>query len=156
MSDEKLSERKADVADDENPEWTTADFNRARPASEVFGTDAAAAFVRPRGRPAKAPEARKRQVTLRLSPDVLKAARATGSGWQTRVDTVLRREFLGDDPIAAKERISGRSLGEVMREATKAAKASVKPSVKIGRSAQTGKVSRITRTSNSADGKKHA
>ena len=80
MSDEKLSERKADVADDENPEWTTADFNRARPASEVFGTDAAAAFVRPRGRPAKAPEARKRQVTLRLSPDVLKAARQRVAG----------------------------------------------------------------------------
>lgn len=156
MSDEKLSERKADVADDENPEWTTADFSRARPASEVFGAGAASAFVRPRGRPAKAPEARKRQVTLRLSPDVLKAARATGRGWQTRVDTVLRREFLGDDPIVTNERINGRPLGEVMQEAAKAAKAKVRPSVKIGRSTRAGRISGNTRTTNSNGGKRRA
>ena len=95
MGDEKLRDRrKAAIADKDNPVWTEADFARAKPASEVLGRDAAAALVRPRGRPAKAPDERKRQVTMRLSPDVLKAARATGPGWQTRADAALRREFV--------------------------------------------------------------
>lgn len=97
MSDEKLRDRrKAAIADKDNAVWTKADFARAKPASEVLGPDAAAALVRPRGRPAKAPDERKRQVTMRLSPDVLKAARATGPGWQTRADAALRREFVTD------------------------------------------------------------
>ena len=41
-----------------------------------------------RGRPPLA-EA-KRQVTLRLDPDLLDRLRATGPGWQTRVNRALR------------------------------------------------------------------
>ena len=41
-----------------------------------------------RGRPPLA-EA-KRQVTLRLDPDLLDRLRATGPGWQTRVNKALR------------------------------------------------------------------
>ena len=41
-----------------------------------------------RGRP-KA-EVTKERITIRLSPDVLTAFRASGSGWQTRIDTALR------------------------------------------------------------------
>jgi len=76
---------------DENPEWTEQDFARARSADEVLPPQVAAALVRPRGRPAKAPEARKQKVNLRLSPDVLAALRAMGTGWQTRVDEMLRK-----------------------------------------------------------------
>ncbi len=41
-----------------------------------------------RGRP-KA-EVTKERITIRLSPDVVGAFRATGDGWQTRVDAALR------------------------------------------------------------------
>jgi uncharacterized protein (DUF4415 family) len=79
--------------DDENPEWTGADFARARPAAELlreqFGAEAAAQLLKPkRGRPPKA--VRKRATNIRLSPEVLEYFRATGPGWQTRVDEVLK------------------------------------------------------------------
>lgn len=32
----------------------------------------------------------KERITIRLSPDVVETFRATGEGWQTRVDTALR------------------------------------------------------------------
>lgn len=96
MSDEKLLDRRAaDIGDDENPEWTDADFARAEPARKVLGQAGANALVRGRGRPPKPAEERKRQVTLRMSPDVIDAARSTGRGWQLRAEEALRREFLG-------------------------------------------------------------
>lgn len=79
---------------DDNPEWMEEDFSRARPASEVVGAKAAAALVRKGGRPPKPAEERKQQVTMRFAPDLLEAMRATGSGWQTRAEAVLRREFI--------------------------------------------------------------
>ena len=44
---------------------------------------------RGRGRPKS--EAPKRQVTLRLDQDVIAGMRASGPGWQTRVNEALRR-----------------------------------------------------------------
>jgi uncharacterized protein (DUF4415 family) len=81
----------ADPDFDDSPEWTAADFARARPASEVHGPEFAALLVRKRGRPPIMPEARKEKVNIRLSPDVLAALRATGAGWQTRADELLRQ-----------------------------------------------------------------
>jgi uncharacterized protein (DUF4415 family) len=46
-----------------------------------------AAFKRPRGRPAKA--APKVRVAVRLDPDVVAHFRATGPGWQTRINAAL-------------------------------------------------------------------
>jgi uncharacterized protein (DUF4415 family) len=43
------------------------------------------------GRPRKA--APKQAVKLRLDPDVLAALRATGAGWQTRVNAMLRKRL---------------------------------------------------------------
>jgi uncharacterized protein (DUF4415 family) len=90
-----MRRKKDDLAsrpDDENPEWTEEDFRQARPALEViaelFGDDAAAAMKRGRGRPPK--EHRKINQTLRLDPDVLEAYRVEGSGWQARINEVLR------------------------------------------------------------------
>ncbi|GLK92368.1 hypothetical protein GCM10008164_01040 [Achromobacter xylosoxidans] len=40
------------------------------------------------GRPKS--EITKERITIRLSPDVLERFRATGTGWQTRVDAALR------------------------------------------------------------------
>lgn len=78
---------------DDNPHWTKDDFARARPASEVVGIPAAAGLVRKGGRPRKAESERKQQVTMRLAPDLLKAMRATGPGWQVRAEKILRRSF---------------------------------------------------------------
>ncbi|KAF0809809.1 hypothetical protein A167_01349 [Alcanivorax sp. S71-1-4] len=79
--------------DQENPEWTDEAVASAQPAREVlpelFGQTAAAEMLVPRrGRPpALAP---KQAVSLRLDPDVLAEFRATGPGWQTRINLVLR------------------------------------------------------------------
>jgi len=52
----------------------------------------AAVQARKRGRPyAISPKA---QVTLRLDSDLLEALRASGPGWQTRVNDQLRRSFM--------------------------------------------------------------
>jgi uncharacterized protein (DUF4415 family) len=37
-------------------------------------------------------------ITIRLSPDVLEKFKATGNGWQTRIDTSLR-QFISEHPI---------------------------------------------------------
>ncbi|MGU3493298.1 BrnA antitoxin family protein [Xanthobacteraceae bacterium A53D] len=75
-------------ADPDNPPLTQADFSRMRPSAEV-----APDFVAKVGRAArgkqKAPT--KEKVAIRLSPDVLRHFRATGRGWQTRIDEALRK-----------------------------------------------------------------
>ena len=73
--------------DDDNPEWTAEMFARAQPAEAVLPPEVLAAFKRPRGRPAKA--APKVRVAVRLDPDVVAHFRATGPGWQTRINAAL-------------------------------------------------------------------
>ena len=46
-----------------------------------------------RGRPVKPSEQHKRQISIRLDPDVLEYYRGTGKGWQTRVNEVLRESM---------------------------------------------------------------
>jgi uncharacterized protein (DUF4415 family) len=90
-----------ELVDDENPEWTVEDFARARPAYEVlpgiFGAASAQEMLKPRGRPRA--KFTKERITIRLSPDVLGAFRASGNGWQTRVDGALR-EWLKTHSLA--------------------------------------------------------
>lgn len=74
---------------DEAPELTGDMLARARPASEVHGPERAETMLRKRGRPAKAEGERKQQVTLRLSAPLLAAMRASGDGWQTRLDELV-------------------------------------------------------------------
>lgn len=85
--------------DDESPEWTRKDFERARPAlsliNEVFGADAALAIAHRRGRPRKVSP--KINQTLRLDVDVVQAYRRQGRGWQTRINAVLRAHM--NDPL---------------------------------------------------------
>lgn len=66
------------AADPDTAELTPAEFATLRPL---------------RGRPPAANT--KLAVKLRLDPDVLAALRASGRGWQTRVNELLRRELLG-------------------------------------------------------------
>jgi uncharacterized protein (DUF4415 family) len=78
---------KKHAAHDENPEWTDADFKHATP---VCGLPKSLQG-KLRGRPKAA--VTKEAVKLRLDPDVLAVLRATGPGWQTRVNTMLRERF---------------------------------------------------------------
>ena len=81
-----------ELMSDDNPEWTSQDIARARPAREMlpelFGAPAAKAMLKPRGRPPA--EVVKDRITIRLSPDVTAAFRASGDGWQTRMDAALK------------------------------------------------------------------
>lgn len=94
MNDEKAKGHKRIKPPADNPEWTEEDFSRARPASEVLGKEAAALLIRKRGRPAKPPEERKKQLALRISPDLRTAMRSSGTGWMSSAEKALRREFL--------------------------------------------------------------
>lgn len=75
------------VFDDDNPEWTEQDFKEARPAHEVLPPEVLKAFPRLRG-PQKSPT--KVPVSLRLSREVVDHFKATGEGWQTRIDDTLK------------------------------------------------------------------
>lgn len=81
-----------ELIDDKNPEWTVREIARARPSREVlpklFSAKAAKAMLKPRGRPPA--DVVKDRITIRLSPDVTAAFRASGDGWQTRIDAALR------------------------------------------------------------------
>ncbi len=68
-------------------ELTTADFKAAQP----FSTLPAALqekLVGLRGRPKAA--VTKERITIRLSREVVEPFRATGDGWQTRLDAALK------------------------------------------------------------------
>lgn len=72
------------VPDDENPEWTAEEIRTAKTFEEVFPD-----VVR-RGRgPQKAPT--KQIISIRLDAHVLEKFRATGPGWQSRINEVLAK-----------------------------------------------------------------
>ena len=72
--------------DPDNPEWTDEDFHRAIPF-DALPASLQAKLRAVRG-PGKKPA--KVQTAIRFDPDVLAALRATGHGWQTRVNEVMR------------------------------------------------------------------
>ncbi len=72
----------------ENPEWTGPDFKKAKRLEAVLPPDVLAAFPRTRGAQ-RAPK--KVPLSIRLSPDVIAHYKATGSGWQTRIEEDLRK-----------------------------------------------------------------
>ncbi len=78
----------------DNPELTKVDFAKARPFGEVF-PDLAASIRRGRG-PSKSPT--KKQLTLRISPEVIEYFKSTGNGWQARIDETLREVVKGKRP----------------------------------------------------------
>ncbi|HUD28994.1 MAG TPA: BrnA antitoxin family protein [Novosphingobium sp.] len=83
------TEKEEWIDPDDAPEWTEEMFRMAaiykgdeliRPAS---GT------LKSLGRPPVAHP--KKQVTLRLDPEVVEGFRATGKGWQSRINAELRK-----------------------------------------------------------------
>ena len=84
---------KEPVFDDDNPEWTKADFAAATkfPGGlrlKDLKPGELERLVRKRG-PQRAPT--KIPVSIRLSPEVVKHFKAKGPGWQSRIDAALRK-----------------------------------------------------------------
>ncbi|MBV8686310.1 MAG: BrnA antitoxin family protein [Alphaproteobacteria bacterium] len=74
---------------DEAPEWTDEMFDRAQISFGGHVIREATGTLTRRGRPPLGARAKVQQ-SLRLSPEVLEHFRATGQGWQARIDDVLR------------------------------------------------------------------
>ncbi len=77
------------VDPDDAPEWTEEHFRFAR--KTVGGQvvrEAEGTWTRPGRPPSQNP---KKQVTLRLDPEVVEGFRATGKGWQSRINAELRK-----------------------------------------------------------------
>lgn len=79
------------VFDDDSPEWSRADFARARVGSEVLPAEFVQAFKRAPGRSKGSTTSNKALVSLRLDKDVLAKFKAGGPGWQSRINAVLRK-----------------------------------------------------------------
>lgn len=84
---------KPELSDDENPEWTAAEADRA----VSFARLPESLQTKLRGRPKAA--VTKERITIRLSHDVVERFRASGDGWQTRVDAALK-DWLRTHPPA--------------------------------------------------------
>lgn len=82
------------VDPDDAPAWNEADFAKAeyRIGDEPASREQVRAAVKARGGRPKA-EKPKVSTNIRLDQDVLDVLRATGPGWQTRVNTILRERF---------------------------------------------------------------
>lgn len=91
--------------DAENPEWTKEDFARAVPFSQLPESlqEKLRSLKKARG-PQKAPT--KEMISIRLSRDVVDRLRASGRGWQARVDAHLRK-WVQSEP-ALKTKAAGR------------------------------------------------
>ncbi len=75
--------------DDDDAVWTEDHFRRAAVyVGDKLVRPADGTWTRP-GRPTL--DNPKKQVTLRLDPDVIEKFRATGKGWQSRINAELRK-----------------------------------------------------------------
>jgi len=88
---EPFDDREVDLTDPDNPELTDEDFARAIGPDE-FPDWMFKAFPNT-PRPVRGPQKSqtKRAISLRVDADVLDRYRATGPGWQGRMNEALRR-----------------------------------------------------------------
>jgi uncharacterized protein (DUF4415 family) len=85
------------VDPDDAPELTEEFFSNATPMVDgkaVPFAEFAAEAKKRMGRPPL--EVTRPTLNMRVDPDVLAALKASGKGWQTRLNALLRREVLGD------------------------------------------------------------
>lgn len=80
------------AADPDNPELDDEWFARAKPANEFFDAETYAALLAlsQRGKRGAQKTPTKERITIRLSREVVERFRATGDGWQTRMDAALQ------------------------------------------------------------------
>jgi uncharacterized protein (DUF4415 family) len=74
------------AADSDNPEWSAEDFRRAKPFAKAFPALAKSRRVR-----GSQKEPTKVAVSLRLTREVVERFKASGPGWQTRMDEALKK-----------------------------------------------------------------
>ncbi|MCP4384212.1 MAG: BrnA antitoxin family protein [Hyphomicrobiales bacterium] len=74
--------------DPDNPEWTDEDLANARPFAEAMPELADKMRRNLGGRPRL--DNPKRAVSIRLDADVIDKFKATGPGWQTRINKILK------------------------------------------------------------------
>ncbi len=77
------------ISDPDAPEATEGQLAQARPFAEAFPELADRMRKNVGGRPRK--ENPKVPVSIRLDPDVVAKFKATGPGWQSRINEALRR-----------------------------------------------------------------
>ena len=88
---------KPTVIDDDGQVWTEENSARSKPFSKLpKSLQAKLAARKPRG-PQKSPT--KVSTTIRLSSEVIESFRSTGTGWQTRINSVLK-DWLKKHPAA--------------------------------------------------------
>lgn len=78
------------IIDNENPEWTQADIDNAlafQQMPEQLQALVLQSQAKKRGRPLS--QNKKVSVTIRYSSNVIEAFKATGKGWQSRMNKVL-------------------------------------------------------------------
>ena len=76
--------------DEDTPEWTDEQLDRAEIAIGGTVVRPAQGTLTRAGRPPLGDQP-KRQVTLRLDPDVIEKFRESGPGWQARMNEALRK-----------------------------------------------------------------
>jgi uncharacterized protein (DUF4415 family) len=86
-----MSKPNPERPDDDVPELTEAFFARARPAADVMPADFMAAVRSRGGRPKS--DNPKVAVSIRLDREVVDHLRATGDGWQSRVNAALAADI---------------------------------------------------------------
>lgn len=77
---------------EEIPEWTEADFKRARPMKEMF-PEVVEAFERLRGERGLQKAPTKERIGLRLDKNIVEHFRASGRGWQSRINEILAKHI---------------------------------------------------------------
>ncbi len=77
-------------SENENPEWTEADFAAAK-GPESLPAEMLAAFPNTKKRGGRPAGSNKQAVSLRLDRDVIEKFKATGPGWQSRINDALRQ-----------------------------------------------------------------
>lgn len=74
---------------DDNPEATEEELKQFRPFREVFPDLAAAIDRKLAGRPKS--DKPKKAISIRLDAEVIERYKATGDGWQSRINEALRK-----------------------------------------------------------------
>lgn len=89
LTDEEEAEIQRQIAEDpDDAEATDEELAQAKPFAEAF-PELAESIRRARGRPPV--ESPRQQISIRLDPDVVEKFKATGKGWQSRINEVLKQ-----------------------------------------------------------------
>jgi uncharacterized protein (DUF4415 family) len=97
-----MTKKRAPLVDEsgEVRELTAADLRHFKPAAQALDPQLYSDLLKMNARahrgPQKAPV--KKATTIRLSPDVMAAFKATGAGWQTRIDNALKDWLITHSP----------------------------------------------------------